>query len=130
MFYGIEHFQTNLHSIILRSLLDTILDRTVVAGYTRIGYRMRRGTWSPAELQAMGGKVVLVTGATSGLGAAPVPAHSSGGFWHDRRERPAHRVPQTKQTRQDRERLWAECERLSGWRQTPARRPARSEASR
>jgi dehydrogenase/reductase SDR family member 12 len=70
MFYGIEHFQTNLHSTILRSLLDTILDRTVVAGYTRIGYRLRRGTWSPADLQAMGGKVVLVTGATSGIGLA------------------------------------------------------------
>ena len=70
MFYDIEHFQTNLHSTILQSLLDTILDRTVVAGYTRVGYRMRRGTWSPAELQSMDGKVVLVTGATSGLGLA------------------------------------------------------------
>ncbi len=51
-------------------MLDTILDRTVVAGYTRVGYRMRRGTWSPAELRPMDGKVVLVTGATSGLGLA------------------------------------------------------------
>ena len=51
-------------------MLDTVLDRTVVAGYTRVGYRMRRGTWSPAEEQSMGGKVVLVTGATSGLGLA------------------------------------------------------------
>ncbi len=70
MFYDIEHFQTNLHSTILQSLLDTILDRTVVAGYTRVGYRMRRGTWSPAELRSMDGKVVLLTGATSGLGLA------------------------------------------------------------
>jgi NAD(P)-dependent dehydrogenase (short-subunit alcohol dehydrogenase family) len=51
-------------------MLDTLLDRTVVAGYTRVGYRMRRGLWSPAEEQSMGGKVVLVTGATSGLGLA------------------------------------------------------------
>ncbi|MGP8240324.1 MAG: SDR family NAD(P)-dependent oxidoreductase, partial [Solirubrobacteraceae bacterium] len=34
------------------------------------------------------------------LGAASEPARSSGGFWHDRRERPTHRVPQTKQTRE------------------------------
>jgi dehydrogenase/reductase SDR family member 12 len=49
------------------------------------------------------------------LGAAPEPGRRSGGFWHDRRERPTHRVPWTKETSEDRERLWAECERLSGW---------------
>jgi len=47
------------------------------------------------------------------LGAAPEPAESSGRFWHDRRERPTHRVPWTKETLADRERLWAECERLT-----------------
>jgi dehydrogenase/reductase SDR family member 12 len=62
------------------------------------------------------------------LGAAARPARSSGGFWHDRRERPTHRVPQTKQTPQDHERLWAECERLSGWHETPA--PADPDPSR
>jgi dehydrogenase/reductase SDR family protein 12 len=51
-------------------LIDTILDRTVVAGYTKVGYRIRRGMWNPADLQPMQGKVVLVTGATSGLGFA------------------------------------------------------------
>lgn len=49
------------------------------------------------------------------LGSADEPAHSSGGFWHDRRERPTHRVPWTKEPEADRERLWQECERLSGW---------------
>jgi NAD(P)-dependent dehydrogenase (short-subunit alcohol dehydrogenase family) len=335
VFYLIERFQSKLDSAILGSLLDTILDRTVVAGYTRVGYRLRRGMWSAADLQPMNGKVVLVTGGTSGLGlaaaegfarlgatiwlparskqrgkraraqimarspgsdvrvglcdlsdlksvrrftellggetgrldvlvnnagtlagertlsvdgieltfatnvlgpflltnllvallekskpariinvssggmytqrihpddlqmthekfdgptayartkraqviltelwaerlqhtgivvhamhpgwvdtpglesslprfysltkrllrtaregadtivwlgAAPEPGRSSGGFWHDRRERPTHRLPQTKQTRQERKRLWAECERLSGWHETP-----------
>lgn len=54
------------------------------------------------------------------LGAAPEPVRCSGGFWHDRRERPTHRVPWTKETSEDRERLWAECERLSGWPDIPA----------
>ena len=54
------------------------------------------------------------------LGAAPEPARSSGGFWHDRRERPTHRVPWTKEAPEDRERLWTECERLSGWQDIPA----------
>ena len=46
------------------------------------------------------------------LGAADAPAHSSGGFWHDRRERATHRVPWTRESREDRQRLWSECERL------------------
>ena len=54
----------------INSLLDTILDRTVVAGYTSAGYRIRRGMWNAADLQPMDGKLVLVTGATSGLGLA------------------------------------------------------------
>ncbi len=49
------------------------------------------------------------------LGSAPGPADSTGGFWHDRRRRPCHRVPWTKEAAADRQRLWAECERLSGW---------------
>jgi dehydrogenase/reductase SDR family member 12 len=46
------------------------------------------------------------------LGAAEEPAHSSGGFWQDRRRRPTHRVPWTKETREEREQLWSACERL------------------
>jgi dehydrogenase/reductase SDR family member 12 len=49
------------------------------------------------------------------LAAAEEPAHSSGEFWQDRATRPTHRVPWTKESEQDRERLWAECERLSDW---------------
>jgi dehydrogenase/reductase SDR family protein 12 len=48
------------------------------------------------------------------LGAADEPARSSGGFWHDRRRRPTHLLPGTRETAADRERLWHECERLSG----------------
>ena len=48
------------------------------------------------------------------LGAADEPAHSTGGFWHDRRVRPTHRMPSTHETPADRTALWDACERLSG----------------
>ena len=54
----------------INSLLDTVLDRTVVAGYTNVGYRIRSRRWSSWDLPRMDGKVVLVTGASSGLGLA------------------------------------------------------------
>jgi len=47
------------------------------------------------------------------LWAAAEPGRSSGRFWHDRRQRPTHLVPWTRETRQERERLLAECARLS-----------------
>lgn len=51
--------------------LDTALDRTVVPGFSRIGYAVRRRlpTWPddpPAD--ALAGRHVVVTGASSGLG--------------------------------------------------------------
>jgi dehydrogenase/reductase SDR family member 12 len=49
------------------------------------------------------------------LGAAAVPGHSSGRFWHDRRQRPTHLLPRTGETDQEREQLWAQCVHLSGW---------------
>jgi dehydrogenase/reductase SDR family member 12 len=53
------------------------------------------------------------------LGAAREPGASTGGFWHDRARRPTHFVPWTREQPEDREQLWAECTRLSGW--TPGR---------
>ncbi len=52
------------------SFLDTALDRTVLAGYSNLGYRLRSSWWGSNELESMAGRVVLVTGATSGLGLA------------------------------------------------------------
>ncbi|MEW1914092.1 SDR family NAD(P)-dependent oxidoreductase [Kitasatospora sp. NPDC085895] len=53
------------------SVVDTALDRTVVLGYGNVGLRARRRlpTW-PADPPRMDGKVVLVTGAASGIGLA------------------------------------------------------------
>lgn len=50
--------------------LDTVMDATVLPGYTNVGYRIRRRMWDDPGLPRMDGKVVLVTGATSGLGLA------------------------------------------------------------
>ncbi|NIK57675.1 SDR family NAD(P)-dependent oxidoreductase [Kribbella shirazensis] len=52
--------------------LDTLLERAVVPGYTRLGYRLRSRSW-PADdprPNALVGKTAVVTGARSGLGKA------------------------------------------------------------
>ncbi len=55
------------------TIIDTLLDRTVVPGYTKIGYSVRSRFW-PADPEpgALEGSSVVVTGANSGLGKAAV----------------------------------------------------------
>ena len=55
------------------TLIDKFLDRSVALGYANVGLRVRRQLpgWS-AEPQRMDGKVVLVSGAASGIGLAAV----------------------------------------------------------
>lgn len=54
------------------AVLDSVADRTVLGGYSRLGYHLRRQTWPrndpvPGSLR---GAVAVVTGANSGLGKA------------------------------------------------------------
>jgi dehydrogenase/reductase SDR family member 12 len=55
-------------------VVDVLLDRTVLPGYSRIGYHLRRRHWEPLPERAVDGRVVLVTGGTSGLGLATTEA--------------------------------------------------------
>jgi dehydrogenase/reductase SDR family member 12 len=43
---------------------------------------------------------------------ASEPLARPGSFWHDRAPRPTHKLPTTKESREARERLWEECNRL------------------
>ena len=50
-------------------LLDGVMDRAPVLGYTRIGSGLRRRWWpADADPDALAGKRVLVSGATAGIG--------------------------------------------------------------
>src|SRR6476661_1154511 len=55
----------------ITTVLDGVLDRSVLLGYSRLGSRVRRLWWpSGPGPKAMAGKRVVVTGATVGIGEA------------------------------------------------------------
>lgn len=55
-----------------RQLLDTLIEKTVVPSFTSIGPRVRRTlfSWRALESYQLDGKVVVLTGGTSGIGKA------------------------------------------------------------
>ena len=55
------------------SAVDWFMDKTVVPGYSRLGPTLRKAWWlDDPEPDALAGRHVVVTGASSGLGAATV----------------------------------------------------------
>lgn len=58
------------------AVADAALDCTVVGSYTSLGYNLRSPHWSASDLLRMDGKLVAVTGATSGLGMAAAAGFS------------------------------------------------------
>lgn len=56
----------------ISSVIDAVIEAPIVTSFTRLGYdaRSRIDNWSSLDSYDMTGKVVLLTGATSGLGNA------------------------------------------------------------
>jgi dehydrogenase/reductase SDR family protein 12 len=51
------------------NFLDTLIEKTVLLSFSRIGYFIRRFSWDPNDLDVdMSDKICLITGANSGLG--------------------------------------------------------------
>ncbi|MFI1579595.1 SDR family NAD(P)-dependent oxidoreductase [Embleya sp. NPDC020630] len=51
---------------------ERAMDRAIVPGYSRIGYRVRRSGFAADPEHALKGRTVVVTGASSGIGEAAV----------------------------------------------------------
>jgi NAD(P)-dependent dehydrogenase (short-subunit alcohol dehydrogenase family) len=51
-------------------VLDTVADRLVVPGYSKLGYRLRSKGWTDPEPDALHGTKAVVTGAGTGIGKA------------------------------------------------------------
>ncbi|MBF0289488.1 MAG: SDR family NAD(P)-dependent oxidoreductase [SAR324 cluster bacterium] len=56
---------------VIFEVMDDVLNKTVLFGYDRIGYAIRKKLWNDTETQVpMNDKVCVITGANSGLGKA------------------------------------------------------------
>lgn len=53
-------------------VIDTVLEVPIVSSFSRIGYEVRSRTedWQSLDTYSLAGKVVMITGATSGIGRA------------------------------------------------------------
>ncbi len=48
--------------------LDAFLEKSVIGSFTSIGHRLRSRTWTDGSGDALDGRTLLITGATSGIG--------------------------------------------------------------
>ena len=55
-----------------REIADAVIEAPIVTSFTRLGYEARRrlAGWAPLDDHDLTGRVVVVTGGTSGLGFA------------------------------------------------------------
>ncbi len=55
-----------------RSVIDAVIETPIVTSFTRLGYeaRKRLDRWSPLDSYDLSGRVMVLTGATSGIGHA------------------------------------------------------------
>lgn len=56
---------------------DRVLEASVVGSFTSIGHRTRSRAWTPIPPESLGGRTVVITGATSGIGKV-VALHAAG----------------------------------------------------
>jgi dehydrogenase/reductase SDR family member 12 len=56
----------------LRGIADALIEAPIVTSFTRLGYEARRrlADWTPLDDYDLTGRVIVITGATSGLGYA------------------------------------------------------------
>ena len=56
----------------LRTVIDAVIETPIVTSFTRLGYeaRKRLDRWSPLDSYDLSGRVLVLTGATSGIGHA------------------------------------------------------------
>lgn len=81
-------------------LADRALDWAVLPGFSSVGYALR-------EPEAGVDTIVWLAG-------SPRAAEDAGAFWHDRRPRPKHRVPWTRESAAERAALFDLCAELCG----------------
>jgi len=91
------------------ALADRLMDAAIVPGFTSIGYQVRSRAWEPTP--DLTGRSVLVTGASSGLGAATCELLAKGGaevhmLVRDQRKGEDVRARISERTGSDDLRLW------------------------